>query len=398
MRVAISGTNRRQIQWIGVVCAIVFGLVGGLPESAESGSDGEILMRLPAANQQVRPQLAALQAMREQSPEQVLIQAQDTFALMRVSGEEKLGGMIERALTLSSVKASLPAKLMLADLYQYQHRFDDALALLVTVEDQASVNPAYWRLRANLYPIQGQTPLMADACARGAAIERSPWTVLCTGEIAMLQGQRAAIHQSLDELLTHHGSALHSNADLLIWAADLFDRVGRPEQASAYLRKALLVGPRAYTVDRLIQFQLQHEGADAAAKTLQWWQKSGHAPFDSWALSAALIAAAQGDRLPAVRLLASLEEALSDHMQLPGANVHWRELARLSLALEPASETTREYALNNWHQQKEPIDAALLAQAANASNHEPSLRELAAELQAKQLFGLQANLTRRGWL
>lgn len=398
MRNTLPGTNRRQILWLGAICAIAFSAVTGLVNGPIADPGAEVLARLPVANQQIQHQVAAHMALRSQSPEQSLIQAADTFAVMRASGEEKLGGLIEQTLARQTLKTRLPAKLMLADLYQYQHRFDDALTLLVGVEDQASESHAYWRLRANLYRIGGQIQAMANACQRGAAIERSPWTVLCEAEIAALRGQETLTVKLLDTVASDYSAVLHSNADLLTWVADLFDRTGRTQQASAYLRKALLVAPGAYAVDRLIQFQLTHEGADTAERTLNWWHNSGLAPSAPWQLSAALIAAARGDRVPASRLLASLEAALSAHMRLPGATVHWRELARLSMVLEPASETSREYALKNWRQQKEPIDAALLAQAASAGGDKLNLDQLTTELHARDMSGLHADLARRGWL
>ncbi|MFK7966700.1 MAG: tetratricopeptide repeat protein [Burkholderiaceae bacterium] len=412
MRGMPSAINRRQMLSLCALCAIVLSTAAGLPHKAAPAATpvvapvaplaplapSEVLMPMPGGHESLRLQIEALLTPVQKTPEQRVLQAAEAFAAMRVSGQETLAGLIERQLQREDLKDFLPARLMLADLLQYQHRFGEARDLLRTLEAPAAGRTAYWRLRANLYRIGGQISEMANSCQQGASISQSGWTVLCKAEVAALRGESAERDRLLSTLLTDHGESLHKHSDLLTWAGDLFVRSGAIESAAHLFRKALLVAPRAYTVDRLIQFQLTHEGPEQAARTLNWWEQTGQAPEASVQLLKALISAANGVREPATQLLHALQTALPAKGVPSDTPVHWRELARLAIALEPAGELARQYATQNWQQQKEPIDAVLLARAASAGGDEIALTQLSRELETRQMAGLMTDFTLERWL
>lgn len=400
---------KRQAMFALVSVLIIFALLAGLRAPSEpvmpaaapvnptfqpvaTGSPLEadaLVAILPVANRNDSLRRLARQAATTESPAQALMMASDTLSAMRRHGDDRLGGYAESLLLSDALSEQTRARLMLADLYQYQHRFDQAERQLSALRADQPNDVQTWLLSANVARVQGRIGAAKSACETADRLSRSAWTIACKTDIAILTGQAGVYERALDELKKLPDYRQHRSSSLAVWLADIADRAGQTAAAERHFRQAMVLGPGPYELDRYLRFLLTQQKAQTAQQLLQWWQQGRDRVSALNLLNAAIIAKALGERARAESLAAQFKHRVDEQ----GKTKHWRELTRYWLAFEADTQMALQQARRNWANQKEPIDALLLARAANAQGATGVLRNLEQELQARRMISVLNRLS-----
>lgn len=250
------------------------------------------------------------------------------------------------------------AVLLLARSQQHQHQFDLALQTLQRYPAEPPHHLEAALLQASILRLQGNYPAALDACARIPA--RLPESELCRWPIRSLQGELPAAVAALSVL------SLPAQAPTLAhWRhselAEMHERLGDDEQALRHWLSALKQDSKdLFTATAASDLLIRLGRADAALQLLQ-----DLPPRDTVLIrrAAARKALNQDDWEPlAEQVWQRLQIAEQVHGQ-----AHPRELAQIAL-LKGQSLPALEWAQRNWQEQKEPLDARLLIQAAIAAD------------------------------
>ncbi len=362
------------------------------PTGSDHGDSQEVLARLPAANRNPQLRLAARGSL-VRSPLETMVLAARNLETLRRDGDSQIGGFTETLLLGEAVKTEPRAMLLLADLYQFQHRFDESEQLLSRLRRSGQGGSQTWLLSANLARVQGRLDDANTACIKAGQPKPTLWSVLCSADLAILAGRSAAYPSSV-RALAELGSQWQQDPLAAVWLADMADRAGFEAQARQHFKDALVLGIGPYGVDRYFRFLLEHHQPEAAERLLTWWLAQRSEPSLSDILNQAQIASSQGDR----HRLVALEREFHRHRDSTGGQAHWRELTRFALVVEQDYAAALEHASENWRNQKEPIDAILLARAARLAGSNETSAALGEDLGRLQMFGVLGQLRQQGLL
>lgn len=342
----------------------------------------------PAADDEVvetlrqRPldaQERAAQAQRQQARHQpndlalALRVARNAIDRARLEGDPRELGQAQAALTPWWTQAEPPpaVRLMRATVLQSRHEFTAALADLDRLV--ASAAPVELRAqaeltRASVLQVQGRYGDAADACERllstryqalGAAAELP--ARVCLAELASLRGRPAEARTALDKLAAQ--ARPQEAGWLALVRAELAERLGDDRQAEALYHEALAAaGDTAdvYTLAAYADWLLgQQRSSDVAALL-------GSRPQADALLLRLACAWRQAGDSRAYEAANELKQRFEATRQR-GDTPHLREEAYAALRLQGDATRALRLALDNWAQQKEPADARLLAEAAQAA-------------------------------
>jgi len=399
----IKMIHRQIIRWavaIAILLSLGSGIANQLPTAIDSGPAEEVIELLPASNRDPALRRAARNIDNEMGLDQVVTLAQRYLQQLRLDGDPHLAGRAEALLMREAVKDHPTARLLLADLYQHQHRFDQAQALLMRLHQEQPDNQSALILSANIHRVQGSLPAAQEACERAASIRQTAATLLCAADLQQLKYGGDVYAQVAPKI----DSTGKDSADptVAVWLADLADRSGRSGEAERHFREALFLGPSPFIVDRYVRYLLKSEQPLMASRVNEWWAGKRPDPTALITLNRALIAqalfkAGQIEEDELNRLVNEFDSRWGRFNEVLGT-VHWRELARFSLAFEEYHSNALDYANRNWATQKEPIDALLLAQAALLHKSTETTARLRTELRSFEMLGISTELQAAGLL
>lgn len=337
-------------------------------------SDGEVVETLKQrlsgnAVAQQRSQRAELQR-QPQNLGLAVRTAREAIARARQDGDPRELGQAQAALApwwkLPAPPA--PVRLLRAIVRQSQHDFGSALtdldALLADPRAPLELLAQAELTRASILQVQGHFAEADDGCARllasryaslGASAQLP--AQVCRAELLSLTGHPKESDAALAGIAQRGGAAL--SGWLALVRAELAERRGSAQAGPLY-QQALRDSSDVYTLAVYADWLLDRQ---RDAEVLQLL--AGREDADALLLRLAIAQQRQGDAAAATSI-ATLQ-ARFDAARERNDSTHRREEARFELQLRQRPAQALTLAEANWAIQKEPADARILLQAAQAA-------------------------------
>lgn len=327
-------------------------------------SDAQVLERLPQrpGDRDAR-ELSALRMAAAKSPTNPVVVAQLAqryFDLAMARGDPRYVGYAEAV--VARFPAPLPASLLTVrgQLRQFGHDFDGALqdfARALALEPALATAHAW---RGAIFLVQAQYELALIECKALERLGRRTLHAGCLGLAQAYGGQLGAAQATLQQALD--GS---SQPEQRLWLLTRLGEVAawraQPAVAERRYREALALGLEdGYLLAAWSDFLLD---AGRPAEVIEWlssWEAS-----DPLLLRLAEAESALG-RPEATRRVQVLEDRFAA-ARLRGDTTHRAEEARYRLRLRGDAEAALRLAVENYRGQREPRDARILLEAANAA-------------------------------
>ena len=338
-------------------------------------NDAQVLATVPArASDPAARELAALrQAWRKQPNDldTALRLAERSFAQVGAEGDPRYVGQAQAVLqpwwTLPDPPAAV--RVLRAQLLQFDHRFDAALADLDAALAADPDNGTAWSWRTAILMVQADYAKARESCERLAPLASRLIAVACLAQVDAVTGHAA-------EAANHLRAALDANpqADAAerLWSltrlAENEERRGAYPQAEAAFRAALALGLSDVYLQAACADFLLDRGRPAEVLTLL----ADGARADVLLLRLALAAKAAGTR-DASRWRDALA-ARFDAARQRGDTSHRKEESRFVLALQADTARALQLAQQNFAEQREPADARILLEAALAARQPDAAR------------------------
>ncbi len=349
-----------------VLCVGVLPAAGAAPRTP--GDDGEILERLSLVRDS--PQAAALRQLRARvaaapaDPAPAAALARRYFDLAMADGDPRFIGYAQAALGPWR-GAEAPAEILVvrAMLRQYRHEFDGALADLARALQRDPENAEAHAWRAAIFMVRADYAQAAAACAALAALEDNLQAAGCSAYVEATTGRTRAAYDRLRGALVAHADA---GAGVRLWAstrlAEMAERLGDATAAEAHFKAALALGKEDnFLLAAYADFLLAERRERDVIALLRDRERS-----DTLLLRLALAAHRLG-RPEAGGYVRTLGERFAA-AALRGERLHLAEEARYLLDLRGDAAAALAAAAENWKTQREPRDALILLEAAQAAS------------------------------
>jgi tetratricopeptide (TPR) repeat protein len=330
------------------------------------GDDQQILAQLPAGTR--HSDVTARRLAVDRLDVTVLL-AQFYIEQARASGDLRFLGYAEAVLAPWVAKPdAVPESLVLqATLQQSRHEFVAALATLDRSLLARPEDPQAWLTRATVLRVLGRYPEAKSACANFALHTDANISAICEQGIDALAGHLASAYQTLTKVPTD-GMMNPERAWRLSELGEMAVRLGREADAEQHFREALALNPRDFYVRAAYADLLLRGRRDLEVLELLKGQES----IEPLLLRLA-IAQKHTNSPDFPRSREALRAAFTAEADR-GEAVHRREQARFLLEIEERPRDALTAALANWAVQREPDDALVLIEAAQAAGdpHEAS--------------------------
>jgi tetratricopeptide (TPR) repeat protein len=362
----------RALRTLGWLAALFVASNFAIAEPWVPGDDSLIVLRVGSSAEQQA--LTALERELDARPSdplalQALIDAY--LRLGRHSAEPRYFGRAE-ALLASRVTGAHPSPawaLRMADIWQYRHEYDKALALIERVLTADPYEPQALLMRAAIRQTQGRFDLVHADCRTLLARGEATLGTTCLAQALGMTGKLAQAQRLLASLFARADGAPASQRVWMLTAlADTEERLGLTQSAESRLRAALATDADAHYARLALADLLLNNGraAEVAALLAPMPQTEG-----------VLLRLAEARRsLGSDNHYAAVLRDRFEEASRRGERLHRRDLARLHLNVLVNRQAALSRALENWNEQREPADARLLAEAAMAAGDRASLDTL----------------------
>jgi Tfp pilus assembly protein PilF len=346
-------------------------------------ADTQVLATVPARASDPRArELTTLRQTWRAQPKDVAASvalARRYFEEVAAEGDPRYVGYAQATLQpwWASPEPPPPVRVMRAKLLQFEHRFDAALADLNAVVKAEPNNVDAWSWRTAVLMVQANYNEARQSCERLARLTTPLVAVACQAQVDATTGQADAAAQALNAALRQHRDA--SPAERL-WSltrlAELQERRGDFAAAEAAFREAVgLAVPDVYLLAAYADFLLDR-GRPAEVLSLL----KGRERADLLLLR--VVQAAKAAKDPNAAALARTLAARFDAARLRGDTTHRKEESRFVLGVQGDTARALVLAQENFAEQREPVDARVLLEAAlaarNATAAAPALAWMAA--------------------
>lgn len=293
--------------------------------------------------------------------------AQHAIERGRTLGDPRYYGRADAALAYWHGAAQVPPaiRVLRATLLQHRHAFAEALAeldLALAVEPR---NTQALLTRATIHQVQGRLPEALADCRALAGSVAPAFALLCAASAEAIGGKAA---QALD--VAAHVAATERDPAARLWAltvqAETLARLGRNDDAERAFDTALATMRAAgqtdfYLLAARADFLFDHGRPAQVAELLK--------PYP--ATDGLLLRQARATRAPALRDQLARRFAASRER---GDAPHAREEAWFALHVDDDPARALALAQANWAEQREPVDARLLIEAALRSGDRAAAR------------------------
>lgn len=290
----------------------------------------------------------------------------------RQTAEPRYFGRAEALLTPWLEKPQPPAALMLqlADIRQYRHEYELALAVLDRVLEREPDLVRGRLMRAAIRQTQGHFDAAHADCKWLLARGETTLGMACLAQVMGMTGSLPKAERLMAALVERSANLpANERAWMLTALADMSERLGRSDKAATILKDALAIDPgNQYARLALADLLLAVGRSSEVPELLTLMPRCEGALLR-------LAEAGQPGSPQQVKELTALEARYKE-AQLRGERLHLRDLARLHLLMRDDRLSTLGLARDNWAEQREPADARLLAQAAVAVGDTASLDAL----------------------
>ena len=328
-------------------------------------SDAQVLATVPArASDPAARELAALRLAWRQQPndlETALRLAERSFAQVGAEGDPRYVGQAQAVLQpwWRLPDPPVAVRVLRAQLLQFDHQFDAALADLDAALAAQPDNGTAWAWRTAILMVQADYPKARQSCERLAALASPLIGAACLAQVDAVTGHAAEAAARLRAALDANPQA---HATERLWAltrlAENEERRGADPQAEAAFRAALGLGLADVYLQAAYADFLLDRGRPAEVLTLL----ADGARADVLLLRLALASRAAGTR-DATRWRDALT-ARFDAARQRGDTSHRKEESRFVLALQGDTARALQLAQQNFAEQREPADARILLEAA----------------------------------
>lgn len=286
--------------------------------------------------------------------------ARQAMRWARRDGDPRWLGQAQAALAPWWSLATPPddVRLLRATILQSTHDFDAALRDLRALVQARPAQPQAWLTLASVLQVTGQYDQAQSACLALQSAGASWHAQACALELRSLRGEPDAAQRGLAALVTRAPRELAGYLNLI--RAELAQRQGQPDQAAALYQSVLASEDDVYAQGAYADLLLdQGRAADVVALL------KGRERNDALLLRLAQAYAATGDAALDRSVQALRARFAAAHER--GDSVHRREEARFMLYLLKRPAGALKLAQLNWQVQKEPADARILLEAAQAA-------------------------------
>lgn len=256
-----------------------------------------------------------------------------------------------------------------ATIHQSMHRFGPALGDLEQVLSRDPTHAQAWLTRATVLQVTGDYEGAGRALASLAALSPGLVTVASAASLASLTGGGSGAYQLLQKALTQSPRAPAAHrAWALTTMAEIAVSLGQDSEAREHFSAALALSKTdSYVLGAYADFLLDQNQASEVVTLLNDFSR-----MDGLLLR--LARAEDRLRLPhASGHVADLRDRF-DASARRGDTVHQREEAIYVLKLAKDPARALRLAENNWLVQKEPADARILLEAADAAGNTEAAR------------------------
>jgi hypothetical protein len=247
-----------------------------------------------------------------------------------------------------------------AVIFQYDHRFDEALADLAAVTATEPWQAPAWAWQAAIHMVRADYAGARRACDGLAPMASTLSAIACTASVDALTGNAAAAASLLGDALVFSDGSREERLWALTRLAEIEERRGEFASAERAFREALALNlPDVYLRAAYADFLLDR-GRPADVLALL----DGQGRADVLLLRLALAARAAND----ARAAGWADELAQrfDAARARGDRTHEKEEARFLLTLRGEAKRALELAQANYTLQREPSDARVLLEAALA--------------------------------
>ena len=372
--------------------------LAALAEPRLPATAAEVLATVPARASDPRArELVALREAWRRQPQDVVGAvrlARRYFEEVAAEGDPRYIGYAQAALEpwWALTAPPVPVRVLRAQLLQFDHRFEAALADLDAALQQQPDNAEAWSWRTAILMVQARYAEARRSCEKMAPLSTPLMAVACRAHVDAASGHADAAATSLRAALQE---APDADADERLWAltrlAETEERRGDFTAAEAAFREALALGmPDVYLLAATADFLLDR---GRPVEVLLLLKKSNRA--DVLLLRMAEAAKISGDAAAgryAAEMAARFEAA-----RLRGDTSHRKEESRFALGVQADPRRALALAQENFAVQREPADARILLEAALATRDRaaarPALEWMAASsIESVALRGLRQRL------
>lgn len=368
----VAGVRHVLLAW----CVVAGG--AGVAVAAESfvpDDDAQVLERLPLAPldpaaqrlRELRAELAALPGDVGRATRLAWLY----IAQGRARSDPRYYGYAQGVLAPWWQQEEPPAPILLvrATLRQHDHDFPAALRDLERALRDDPGNAQAWLTQAVVQQVRGDYAAARQSCLQVLQLASPLVAVTCVGVVDSLTGQAARGYAVVSRALAR---AADADRGARLWAltalAEIAVRAGQAPRAEAHFRQALGLDARdGYLRAAYADFLLDQDRPAEVVTLLR----------DATAVDALLVRLALAEsRLGAPEAAAHVQQ-LRDRFaaaRLRGDRAHRREEARVALELLGDPAAALALARDNWQVQREPADARLLLEAAQASGDREAAR------------------------
>jgi len=357
-----------------LLLAIVGGWLGGRADARIPLDRNEVVFSRPQwarrGDQQVIEKLRRDARRQPLDCTQAVLLAEHLMRDSRTSGDPRYLGQAEAVLHPWWKESAGPTRLLVlrAGLKQARHDFAGALQDLRLAVRLDRHDPQAWLTQGSVQLVQadyaGAASSLFTSYRLGAGLPAQTSIAI----LGSMTGRSVQALAQLEKALTAAGD--QSSAEERAWAltilGEIHHRLGHADQALSYLRKAFALNPaESYLLGTLSEALLDAQKPAEAIVIL-----AGHTANSGLLLRLALAEQAmERQGLPAPELKAHVAE-LGRRFKLAASardEQHLREEARFQLYFERAPAAALELASQNWNIQREPADARILLESAQAA-------------------------------
>ncbi len=333
--------------------------------------DGLVLERVPGARDASGQALRDMNALLAQNRRDIGLA--ERVARLDIEQARKLGdprflGRAEAALAPWPLAPDTPAPVLLlrALILQSNHDFDASIAALRRVASAEPNSAQAWLTLAAVHQAQADYKAALADCGQVASITLGLAPDICTASIMSLTGHAPLALRAITISLAQNADETRANPSLGVWAetavAETAERLGDPSTEQRYRDALEIDGTDPYLLGAWSDWLLDQNRPQEVIALLQDLTR-----IDPLLLRLALAEQATGDR----RLPGHIADlaARFETSRLRGETVHRREEARFVLHLQHQPDRALDLARANWNVQREPADARILLEAANAAGN-----------------------------
>ncbi|MCL7942554.1 tetratricopeptide repeat protein [Marinobacter sp. ATCH36] len=307
------------------------------------------------------------------SPEKLADIIQSQIVQSRNTGDPRFLGYAEGLFQQWPGEMTARLQVLRATMKQSLHQFDAARQDLDTViadsDDPQQRNQARLLL-ANLELVQGNYKQAREHCTRLQETYPGLVSASCVAQVKARTGNAPDAYNTLREQVR---SANTRDVTGRLWAegtlGDIAAQLGKDETTDHWVAVLGVTPDDLYTRSQLADWHLEHGNK---ARVLELTE--GYESVDSLAVIRA-IALKRSGAPQADTLISDLRERFAE-ARWRGTLLHQRDVARFQLDIEENPADALENAVNNWSDQREPLDTRLVLRASSAAGDQQQQQEI----------------------